>query len=40
MKMADALGPILELAVVIPGLLLAYIPVKSYLRQPASKLLV
>ena len=36
--MRDALRPILELSVVIPGLLLAYFPVKSYLKQTPGKL--
>ncbi len=36
--MREVLCPILELTVVIPGLLLAYFPVKSYLKQPAGKL--
>ena len=36
--MRVALRPILELAVVIPGLLLAYFPVKSFLKQPCGKL--
>lgn len=36
--MREALRPILELAVVIPGLLLAYFPVKSFLKQPRGKL--
>ena len=36
--MREALRPILELAVAIPGLLLAYFPVKSYLKQPCGKL--
>ena len=36
--MREALRPILELAVVIPGLLLAYLPVKSFLKQPRGKL--
>lgn len=36
--MREALRPILELAVVIPGLLLAYFPVKSFLKQPCGKL--
>ena len=36
--MREALRPILELAVVIPGLLLAYFPMKSYLKQPCGKL--
>lgn len=35
----DALRPILELAIVIPGLFLAYTPVKSCLKQPARKLI-
>ncbi len=39
MKMMDALRPILELAIVIPGLILAYIPVKSYLRQSPGRLI-
>ena len=37
--MADMLQPMLELAIVFPGLLLAYIPVKSYLKQPPRRLL-
>ena len=36
--MADALRPVLELSVVFPGLLLAYIPLKSYLKQTSGKL--
>ena len=36
--MREALRPILELAVVIPGLLLAYLPVKSFLKQPRGTL--
>ena len=36
--MKDALRPVLELSVVLPGLLLAYFPVKSYLKQPPGKL--
>ena len=36
--MAETLRPILELSIVFPGLLLAYIPVKAYLRQPARRL--
>ncbi len=39
MKMMDALRPILELAIVIPGLILAYVPVKSYLRQSPTRLI-
>ena len=38
--MADALRPILELAIVIPALILAYIPVKSYLKRPLRTLIV
>ena len=34
----ELLRPILELGVVIPGMLLAYFPVKSSLKQPLSKL--
>lgn len=37
--MMDALRPILELAIVIPGLILAYVPVKSYLRQSPARLI-
>ena len=37
--MKDALRPVLELTVVLPGLLLAYFPVKSYLKQPPGRLL-
>ena len=36
--MKDILRPILELSVVLPGLLLAYFPVKSYLKQSPGKL--
>ena len=36
--MMDLLCPILELCVVLPGLLLAYFPVRSYLKQPLGKL--
>ena len=36
--MKDALCPVLELSVVLPGLLLAYFPVKSYLKQSPGKL--
>lgn len=36
--MKDALRPILELSVVLPGLLLGYFPVRSYLKQPPGKL--
>ena len=31
--MKDTLRPILELLVVLPGLLLGYFPVKTYLKQ-------
>lgn len=37
--MTDAFRPILELTVFIPGMLLAYLPVKSYLRKPLALLL-
>ena len=36
--MKDILRPILELSVVLPGLLLAYFPVKSYLSSPPENL--
>ena len=36
--MKDVLRPVLELSVVLPGLLLAYFPVKSYLKQPPGAL--
>ena len=36
--MTDILRPVLELSVIIPGILLAYLPVKSYLRQTSLKL--
>ena len=36
--MINILRPIFELSVVIPGLLLAYFPVKSGLKQPPGKL--
>lgn len=36
--MKDLLRPILELTVVFPGLLLAYFPVRSYLKQPPTRL--
>ena len=36
--MKDILRPILELTVVFPGLLLAYFPVRSYLKQSPAKL--
>ena len=36
--MTNVLRPILELCIVIPGLLLAYFPVRSYLKLPPAKL--
>ena len=36
--MTDLLRPVLELSVVIPGLLLSYFPVKSYLKQRPVRL--
>ena len=36
--MTDILCPVLELSVIIPGILLAYLPVKNYLRQTPLKL--
>ena len=36
----ELLRPILELGVVIPGMLLAYFPVKSSLKQPLSKIVL
>ena len=36
----ELLRPILKLGVVIPGMLLAYFPVKSSLKQPLSKLVL
>ena len=38
--MIDMLRPILELCVVIPGILLAYFPVKSSLKRPLTKTMV
>ena len=35
--MDKMLRPILELTVIIPGLLLAYLPVRTYLRQPVAQ---
>lgn len=37
--MTDILRPILEISVVIPGTLLAYLPAKAYLKQRPLKLL-
>ena len=36
--MTDILRPVLELSVIIPGILLTYLPVKGYLRQTPLKL--
>ena len=36
--MTDILRPVLELSVIIPSILLAYLPVKNYLRQTPLKL--
>lgn len=36
--MADMLRPVLELSVIIPGILLTYLPVKGYLRQTPLEL--
>ena len=36
--MTDILRPVLELSVIIPGILLVYLPVKSYLKQAPLKL--
>ena len=36
--MMDAFRPVQELSVVIPGLVLAYCPVKSYLKQSQRRL--
>ena len=38
--MKDILRPILELLVVLPGLLLGYFPVKTYLKQSPGRLAV
>ena len=35
--MKDILRPVLELLVVLPGLLLGYFPVKTYLKQSPRK---
>ena len=35
--MTDILRPVLELFVIIPGILLAYLPIKNYLRQTPLK---
>ena len=37
-EMKDILRPILELLVVLPGLLLGYFPVKTYLKQSPGRL--
>lgn len=36
--MKDILRPVLELLVVLPGLLLGYFPVKTYLKQSPGRL--
>ena len=36
--MNTILRPVLELTVMIPGLLLAYLPVQTYLKQPPGRL--
>lgn len=36
--MKELLSPVLELAVIIPGLVLAYLPMKQYLKLPPRKL--
>ncbi|MDD6231674.1 MAG: GHKL domain-containing protein [Frisingicoccus sp.] len=36
--MTEILCPILELCIIVPGIMLAYFPMKSYLRQPLPKL--
>ena len=36
--MSEIMRPILEIAVIIPGMLLAYLPVKTCLRQAPFKL--
>ena len=36
--MTDFFRPLLELTVILPGMLLAYFPVKPYLKQPPLKL--
>ena len=36
--MSEIMRPILEIAVIIPGMLLAYLPVKACLRQAPFKL--
>lgn len=36
--MENILRPMLEISVVIPGILLAYFPVRSYLKQSPVKL--
>lgn len=38
--MQDILQPILELGVLLPGVVLAYLPMGSHLRQPPKKLLL
>ena len=36
--MTEFLSPVLELSVILPGLLLAYLPMKQYLKLPPRKL--
>ena len=38
MIVCDIIRPILELMVVIPGMILAYLPVKSYMKQPVGRI--
>lgn len=38
MIVCDIIRPILELMVVIPGMILAYLPVKSYMKQPLGRI--
>ena len=38
--MNTILRPVLELTVMIPGLLLAYLPVQTYLKQPGRRILL
>lgn len=38
--MTDVLRPILELSIIIPGMLIAYVPTRSYLKMPIWKLMI
>lgn len=38
--MTDVLRPILELSIIIPAVLIAYVPTRSYLKMPIWKLLI